>query len=57
MEDCTGMCLVAELVITCASLFQDKYLQLELLRTSSEESDPGKMQQLMKLFAVSRTEW
>ena len=37
----------------CGVLSQGQYLQMELLRTS-RDNDSGKMQQVMKMFAVSQ---
>ena len=40
----------------CGVLSQDQYLQMELLKMSCD-NDNGKMQQLMKMFAVSQVAW
>ena len=40
----------------CGVLSQGQYLQMELLRTS-RDNDSAKMQQLMKMFAVSQVAW
>ena len=42
-------------ILFCGVLSQDQYLQMELLKTS--DNDNGKMQQLMKMFAVSQVAW
>ena len=42
--------------LSCGVHSQGQYLQMELLRTS-RDNDSGKMQQLMKMFAVSRVAW
>ena len=40
-------------ILFCGVSSQAQYVQMELLRTS-RDNDTGKMQQLMKMFAVSR---
>ena len=40
-------------ILFCGVPSQAQYVQMELLRTS-RDNDTGKMQQLMKMFAVSR---